>query len=385
MATDEFDAELSGVEEAAFLHPVVRARAFGRRAGYALLLVAVAAAIAVAVISWGGSQHAQYQARLQDGVSWAEENSTQLRCPGAFWGVAIDGRNAMGGRCAYSCKYATEIEHDLKSVYSMLQNSSLPQDKLTLKHFDTIRGVLGQGKRWHNRFKSPISQEIAMCHSKAFSPDQAAKVMANITTVSRTYDPIYHVHFPVAINNLFEVYNQRVHKADTGDERLEALASLLRNLAFLHPLHDRNGRSRMLLLQLELRRLQLGCGTMMFNNNKNIYFDELETFKEKIKEGMQVYQEAQAGGFKSNPWQQTATLFRHFSRFPLPKNATTLESCWRRYCKPQPNPKLANLERMEFGAAGLVQDLKRRLRAWAKHHPPHFKHPFAGCAGTSPF
>ena len=33
---------------------------------------------------------------------------------------------------------------------------------------------------------------------------------------------------------------------------------------------DRNGRSRLLFLQLELRRLKLACGTMNFNNNNNV-------------------------------------------------------------------------------------------------------------------
>ena len=37
------------------------------------------------------------------------------------------------------------------------------------------------------------------------------------------------------------------------------------------PAHqDRNGRSRLLFLQLELRRLKLACGTMNFNNNNNV-------------------------------------------------------------------------------------------------------------------
>lgn len=35
-------------------------------------------------------------------------------------------------------------------------------------------------------------------------------------------------------------------------------------------LQDRNGRSRLLFLQLELRRLKLACGTMNFNNNNNV-------------------------------------------------------------------------------------------------------------------
>ena len=70
------------------------------------------------------------------------------------------------------------------------------------------------------------------------------------------------------------------------------IARLLQNLAYLHPLDGHNGRSRLLLLQYELRRNKLACGTMMFNNNKNAYFDTLDAFTAKILEGIRVYNEA---------------------------------------------------------------------------------------------
>lgn len=40
--------------------------------------------------------------------------------------------------------------------------------------------------------------------------------------------------------------------------------------SFCSQRQDRNGRSRLLLLQLELRRLKIACGTMNFNNNNNV-------------------------------------------------------------------------------------------------------------------
>jgi len=363
-------------------------------------LVGVAATIAIAVISWRGSLYTRQQVHMQDGVvslaqqrnsnsSGSSSSSSQQRgfdCPGGYWGVGVDGRNAVGGRCAYSCKYATEIEHDLDTVYSMLQNESLPLNRLAIEHWEAIKHVLG--KDWHSNRYNPVSNEIAYCHARAYDAAQAAKVMANITTVnSSTYEFILKADFKAVVADLFEVYNQRVREAGTSEELLEVLADLLRNLAFLHPLHDRNGRSRMLLLQFELRRLRLGCGTLMFNNNKNIYFDTPEAFVAKIKEGMQVYEEAQASGFESNPWESVPTLYRHFSKFPMPETGAALEACWRLFCKPQPNPVEADLEQMEFEAAGMEQDMKRRLHVWNHHHPtPHpYEHPSHGCAGTSPF
>jgi hypothetical protein len=130
---------------------------------------------------------------------------------------------------------------------------------------------------------------------------------------------------------MFDHYNEEVKTCSNNDERIVALARLLMNLAYTHPLGDRNGRSRLLLLQFELRRAGIACGTMAFNNGKNVYYDTLDSYVERIKEGIQMYDDAMKTG--KNPWASASSEFlenrsRKYSWFPSNEYKHRLGHCW---------------------------------------------------------
>merc|ERR1712146_462172 len=98
-----------------------------------------------------------------------------------------------------------------------------------------------------------------------------------------------------------------------GDELLEILVSFTRSFAFLHPFSNGNGRLRNILLQRELRRLGIACGTMMFNYNKDAFVDGFSRQVSKIKEGIRMFDEAVASG--KNPWLDQVTVEKHNADF----------------------------------------------------------------------
>jgi len=106
---------------------------------------------------------------------------------------------------------------------------------------------------------------------------------------------------------------------------------LIQNLAYLHPLSDENGRSRLLLLQYLLRQQGISCGTVMYNNNKNVYFDTVVDIVGKIHEGINMYNDALSSGFSVNPWATAGAadaVTSHCSTYAHPWD-DDLVQCWR--------------------------------------------------------
>jgi len=283
----------------------------------------------------------------------------------ALWGLFMDGRDASHGRCGYGCQYADSMTTALKGMYRMLDRKELPVDRLTVHHFHRIKDMTHRD--WRN-FDNPAAHQVRSCHSVMHHED-VRHIMQDITTINRwSYQPGHPVDYDRVLSGLFHTYNQGVAEAATTDDLLKHLARLLRDIAFIHPLTGGNGRSRLLLLQYELRRLNIACGAMMWNNNKDMYFDTLETTILKIKEGIEVFQEASQEGFAENPWSRQATIDRHFQRFPLRDTDAALLSCWDRHCAKQPNAALRAEEQKQLEMHGLHH---RRLAS-------------IFCAGTSP-
>jgi len=94
---------------------------------------------------------------------------------------------------------------------------------------------------------------------------------------------------------------------------LQVLVTFLRSVAWLHPFQDGNGRFRTLLLQHEIRRLGLGPGAYMYNNNRDIFFESSSTYAAKIVEGVTLAKQ----NWKSevNPWVDSTVVQRHMDRF----------------------------------------------------------------------
>merc|ERR1719240_2037210 len=108
-------------------------------------------------------------------------------------------------------------------------------------------------------------------------------------------------------------YNADMEKLTEKTDQLDRLASFLKDYTFLHPWGNGNGRFRTLMLNHEVRRLGLGCGTFMYNNNKDLYFITKTLYRQKIEEGIEMYNKAMATG--QSPWLDEAVVEKHKQRF----------------------------------------------------------------------
>jgi len=138
---------------------------------------------------------------------------------------------------------------------------------------------------------------------------------------------------------IFEEYNRRQDVAATYDAKLKAIGFLMRNLAFGHGLQDHNGRTRGAIMQHELRRLGLGCGTFMFNNNKDMAFNTPEYAVGKIQEGIDAYSDWQKT--KVNPWSHQEHVDAHKQNFPMPPKVV---ACWNKNYKNKKLSKPTSIE-----------------------------------------
>merc|ERR1712224_1153653 len=80
-----------------------------------------------------------------------------------------------------------------------------------------------------------------------------------------------------------------------------------------------------------IRQRHLGCGTMMYNNNKNIYFQAASDYAKLLDEASEIYDKAAETQFSINPWETTETPLSHRNRFPEPEYMAALQSCWARW------------------------------------------------------
>jgi hypothetical protein len=108
-------------------------------------------------------------------------------------------------------------------------------------------------------------------------------------------------------------YNADVEKLTDKEAKLVRLASFLKDYAFLHPWGNGNGRFRTMMLNHELRRLKISCGSLMYNNNKDLYYITKKVYLVKIKEGIEMYDKAIATG--ESPWVNPAVIAQHKARF----------------------------------------------------------------------
>lgn len=263
-----------------------------------------------------------------------------------MYGVWIDGRDAQRGPDAYGGDaYNLPMQRALQSVYDF--GSDGPDANLDI--FKTIVDIVRPGEyrtKWRV-FKNPNGLEVRACHK--FMPVEVLnKLMSTVTVVDKDFNQVYAVagsttpvdeHGGSGLTNeqffdmlayLFSTHSQEVSGKPGRHAELVSIAKLLQNIAFLHPLGDQNGRSRLLLLQYMIRQRHLGCGTMMFNNNKNIYMESAENYAELLEESMEIYSKASEVAFAENPWQTNATQISHRDRFPRARYRQKCEHHWQR-------------------------------------------------------
>lgn len=287
---------------------------------------------------------------------WAESAATKSRsllqsklrtsrCEGPTWGIWIDGKDATGGSEAYGANYSSLMKHALQEVY-VTAGETLPADlkdrsMRSVQQFEHLATLLEMplykdvGLLEMDVHAGKAFQGIYGCLNSSLPKEEIAKMFR--TELDSIYDaecilqgakPCRRYWLPrqQSLLRLFESYHWHLAR---GDAPLPLLASLLKGLALLHPMPDRNGRSRLLLLQLELRRLKIACGTMNFNNNNNVYVDSVETLTGKLHEGIAMYNMYNAGS-SENPWLDRVNVQEHKSKFPV-RFERVLSECYAKH------------------------------------------------------
>mmetsp|Transcript_62215 Transcript_62215/g.116425 ORF Transcript_62215/g.116425 Transcript_62215/m.116425 type:complete len:296 (+) Transcript_62215:113-1000(+) len=261
---------------------------------------------------------------------------------GPFWGIWIDGKNASEGPQAYGAEYGETMRRALEAVYKMEKKRG-KQEEVDRQIFRALPRLLGGmpvykygglfemqtlGGRAFRAVYDCVRPELPQKDLMAmFDTDIEDFYNASCIPSGRPCRS-HRLTVPETVEKLAESYDKLQSKASTSDDQLRGIASLMKNLALLHALPDRNGRSRLLLLQLELRRLGLACGTLTYNNNQNVYFDSIDTLVAKIKEGIDMYNKAKAGG--SNPWLEQGNVDRHRHAF-MSRHDSLLDKCTRQF------------------------------------------------------
>lgn len=252
-----------------------------------------------------------------------------------YWGIWIDGRSATGGQNAYGMQYSRSMTASMSQVYRLARNE---EATLQLEVFMGIKRALG-GKfvPYVQLLDEPHATRLLKCFRDHMPADAVALVMDGIILFDADFRNTMRFNLTdkqSTIQGLFNMYNVKIAGAVLPDEKLSAIAWLMRNMAFLHPLEDQNGRSRLMLLQHELRRLGLACGTMNYNNNHNIYVDDVDTYVAKLKEGIKMYDQAAHSGV--NPWSEDFSDFDHVHRVEFQREYTAdLQHCNLQNCGPQ--------------------------------------------------
>merc|ERR1719162_963133 len=82
-------------------------------------------------------------------------------------------------------------------------------------------------------------------------------------------------------------------------------------------------------MQYLIRHRHLGCGTMMYNNNKNIYFSTASDYAKVLDEGIKIYNKASELKFSTNPWNTSEVSRNHDAQFPEPVYMPELKRCWK--------------------------------------------------------
>lgn len=241
-----------------------------------------------------------------------------------FWGIYIDGKDAPKGSEAYSWDkdFSVLPMNAVKFLHanvSVGEYSDLTPEAIAEVHSSCCKMFAKRG-----------SSEVMMGHTldcidKIQSCEQRMMGSTNIQEglikfagkpdETGCYKDYTRQNPPVdkTLAKMLEKYNAEVHQASTDDQKIDLLANFMRNFAWLHGWIGGNGRIRNFVLQREIRRLGLGCGAMMFNNNRDIFYENNERYAGKIREGIAMYKESVL--LKQNAWQVQENRDRHATNF----------------------------------------------------------------------
>jgi len=266
-----------------------------------------------------------------------------------FWGMILDGKDHSQGKSAYNW-------HDFKNAYKSLafMMKEKPDEPLSYDLLMKARKICCNPEKQSTAFdwaaERPSAYEGAMfrgyacleCDHLKTIIDETPKAYMHVKkgttnsfakTQPKSCDDIESVRLrPKSIEKtqklfkeLIHEYNQDIKTKVTDEEKLARLATYLKEFAFLHPWGNGNGRFRTMMMNREVRRLGLGCGAMMYNNNKDLYYLKKETYVEKLQEGIAMYHSAVKTG--TSPWVDEAVVAAHKERFAPEKVMPGLMDC----------------------------------------------------------
>lgn len=279
------------------------------------------------------NEFANMMAKSEQGSKGHNSNNVQQLhgCDfGPLWyGLFIDGRDSNKGALAYGRNYTESM---LAAWKHMQLNIS---QELTIQYIVDVHELACPATDIRDN-GSKVLMELPCMNSimnddlkKALLTDLPEDIVDVKFNDRGSIDSILTKRFSrhevcTHLANIIGEYNREQRRARQPQQKLRILAVFLRSLAWLHPFADGNGRTRTLVLQHELRRLGLGCGAMMFNNNGDIYFDTTDTYVRKIWEGQDAA--AYALLHRQNPWSDAIRRASHAEAFPLAHELMTCAS-----------------------------------------------------------
>jgi hypothetical protein len=269
-------------------------------------------------------QGINFQDLHDDGVKHSKSTEKRMaECDfgGLSYALFIDGKDSSKGEFAYGQLF---LSHILSAYEHVVKTTQQEINVEYVKSLQRMAEWTSNKTGFRNRIK--VMSELScmkVVKNETFKNAIVHDLYPNIVDITYNPDDSIDTILPRLASNLkiqnflrsmIDQYNHDQRQAGGTQQQLKVLARFLRSLAWLHPFPDGNGRTRTLLLQHELRRLQLGCGAMMFNNNADIYFDSSEIYARKMLEGISAAEYALSDG--RNPWDD-AHRRKHRDAFPL--------------------------------------------------------------------
>eukprot|EP00746_Dinoflagellata_sp_MGD_P010239 gnl/MRDRNA2_/MRDRNA2_121070_c0_seq1.p1 gnl/MRDRNA2_/MRDRNA2_121070_c0~~gnl/MRDRNA2_/MRDRNA2_121070_c0_seq1.p1 ORF type:complete len:334 (+),score=64.61 gnl/MRDRNA2_/MRDRNA2_121070_c0_seq1:147-1148(+) len=254
-----------------------------------------------------------------------------------YFGVLVDGKDAKQGPHVYdwdNCFFPKTF-----SALQWLYSSEKTQEWSGPLTMDIIMQLHGRCcKKWNfekegsthhaARDVHPKCSNMMSCEERVALLDGMWKELYQHNGTKRCPKdlillPKHRVNKQHLVKKLVKEYNQAIEDAQTEDQKLTALARLSRTWMWIHPMSSGNGRLHSLILQREVRRLGLGCGLMMFNQNKDAFVNTQDMMKGMLKEGLTMFAKSARSG--RNEWLDESNFARHFESHKLPKSLKKCE------------------------------------------------------------
>lgn len=240
------------------------------------------------------------------------------------WVLAVDGKDAEKGPHGYD---GDGFEDTLSTLPFVLSNTEPLTPELAMRIHRSCCSALP----WRTGGPMPMNGQYAACFTRMDCKDQEAALSGvpkewTITTKGNQSGCLENIksfiparkRVPLLLQGIFAYYawdtKKLVQQNASFDAKLDRMAQMLRQVAWLHAFRNFNGRFRTLLLQREIRYLGLGSGAAMYNNNRDVFFMGLNTYKAKILEGIEMLDLSLEYG--ANAWLNLTNVQRHRERFP---------------------------------------------------------------------